>query len=235
MSLSVSNLLRECHRLRRHLRELLSEIDLGPRVLKILQQTLGAAEAAHKDHHETIKKLKLKQKDDEVTLKQTETMLAKYQSDVNTAGSKKEYELKLTEIATASARKGVLEEAILTTIMDIEDRTAGIPAAEETWATAQADFKQYQIDAAERMERLKADQVLTQATLDATDAKLPQEMKVQYLRLVKSYGADSLAGVSGKTCGQCRTNITDQQRTTLLSGSFLSCAHCGRGLYLNEG
>ena len=232
MSVSVSHLLRECHRLRRHLRELQSEIDLGPRVLKIQQQTLAAAEVAHKDYHEIIKKLKLKQKDDEGSLKQTETMLAKHQSDVNTAGSKKEYELKLTEIGTATTKKGVLEEAILTTIMDIEDRTAGIPAAEKTWATAQADFKQSQADAAERMERLKAEQVAAQTTLEATDAKLPPEMKVQYLRLVKSYGADSLAGVVGKTCGQCRTNITDQQRTTLLSGSFLSCAHCGRGLYL---
>jgi len=235
MSLSVSNLLRECHRLRRHLRELQSELDLGPRVLKIQQQTLATVEAAYKDYHETIKKLKLKQKDDEGALKQTETMLAKHQSDVNTAGSKKEYELKLTEIGTATAKKGLLEEAILTAIMDIEDRTAGIPAAETTRATAQKDFEQTQADAAERMERLKHEQIEAQAKLDVTDAQLPPEMKVQYVRLVKSYGADALAGVVGKTCGQCRTNITDQQRTTLLSGSFLSCAHCGRGLYLADG
>ena len=37
--------------------------------MKIQQQKLAAEEQAHKDAHETIKRLKLKQKDDEVSLK----------------------------------------------------------------------------------------------------------------------------------------------------------------------
>ena len=44
MPRTVPEVLKECHRLRRHLRELQGEIDLGPRVMKIQQATLAAAE-----------------------------------------------------------------------------------------------------------------------------------------------------------------------------------------------
>jgi predicted nucleic acid-binding Zn-ribbon protein len=74
---AVPPILRECHRLRRHLRDLQAEIDRGPRVLKAQQAKLAAAEQAHKDSYDTIKRLKLKQKEDEGTLKQTEAALDK--------------------------------------------------------------------------------------------------------------------------------------------------------------
>jgi len=233
--MSISKLLRDCHRLRRHLREIQQEIELGPRVLKIQQQTLAAAEAAHKEYHETIKKLKLKQKEDEGTLKQTESALAKYQVDVNAASSKKEYEAKLTEIATATQKKSTLEDTILVTIMEIEERTAGIPAAEATWAAAQAEFQKLRQEATERMERLAQEQVAAQEQLNQVEAQLPVEVRPQVARLVKSYGADGFAAAKGKTCSHCRTAITEQQRTVLLGGGFFCCASCGRGLYLVEG
>ncbi|MGL6075276.1 MAG: zinc ribbon domain-containing protein [Fimbriiglobus sp.] len=234
MTQAVSPLLRECHRARKHLRELQSEIDLGPRVLKIQQEKLAKAEAAHKEHFDTIKKLKLKQKDDEITLKQTETRLAKLQADINMASSKKEFDAKTHEIEMANEAKGKLEDEILTTITEIEERTAAIPTVEKTWADAQAEFKQYQIDAAERLVRLQGEQVSTQATLDATEAKLPPEMKGQYLRIVKGYGADGFAAVNGRNCGNCRTSITEQQKTSLIGGSFICCPQCGRGLYVAQ-
>src|SRR5205814_1141543 len=75
--MSVADTIRECHRLRSHLRDLQAEIDRGPRVLKARQAKLDAEQKAHHDHHETITKLKLKQRDDEGTLRQTEARLAK--------------------------------------------------------------------------------------------------------------------------------------------------------------
>src|SRR6266508_557856 len=69
----ATDALRECHRLLKHLRELQKEIDLGPRVLKSRQDDLEAERQAHKDHHDSITKLKLKQREDEGGLKQTDT------------------------------------------------------------------------------------------------------------------------------------------------------------------
>ncbi len=235
MSRSTPQILKECHRLRRHLRELQSEIDLGPRVQKIQQATLAAAEAAHKAAHESVKRLKLKQKDDEVSLKQTETQLAKFQADVNTAGSKKEYDLKNTEIATATAKKGDLEDAILGGMAGIEDESAALPAADAAWTAARAEYATQQADAAGRMVRLKAEVVDATAKLAAAEAELPDDVKPLIARLVRQYGADAMAGVQGRACQQCRTTITEQWRTSLISGQFLCCTQCGRALYLADG
>lgn len=233
--MSIPAVLNELHRLHKHLRNLKSEIDLGPRVMKAQQAQLDAERQAHAEAHDTLKKQKLKQKDDEGTLKATETRLAKLQADLNMAGSKKEFDAKTSEIEQARQKQGELEDSILQTLTDIEERTAALPAVEQKWADAQKAFRQFEADAAERLKRMLADQTATQAALAAKEQELPADVKPLYARLVKSYGADGLAGVSGKTCQQCRTNLTDQQRTTLLSGKFLACPSCGRGLYLADG
>jgi predicted nucleic acid-binding Zn-ribbon protein len=235
MSTPASPILKELHRLRRHLRDLQSEIDLGPRVMKLQQQKLEAEQQAHNDAHGTLKRLKIQLKEDEVSLKATEQRLLKLAADMNLAGSKKEYDAKQSEINQANGKKGEFEDAILTGMSEVEERTAGLPGVEKRWADAQAEFEQNQADARERLERLVADQKATQAELAETEKKLPPEIKGPYDRLVKSYGADALAAVVGRSCQHCRTAITEQQRLNLLGGAFMACSQCARILYLVEG
>ncbi len=235
MATPIPPVLKELHRLRRHLRELQSEIDLGPRLMKRQEQQLAAEEQAHKESHDTIKKLKLKQKEDEGTLKTVEQQLAKHEAEIHSAGSAKEFTAKQHEIEYDRARKGELEDAILAAITEIEERTADLPNVEKRWADAQKEFEQYKIDARERLERMQADQKASQALLAETEAKLPPDVRGQYDRLIKSYGPDGLAAVVGRACQQCRMSITEAQRSSLTAGSFVCCSQCGRGLYLAEG
>jgi len=227
----VTDALRECHRLRKHLRELQKEIDLGPRVLRSRQEDLDAERQAHKDHHDSITKLKLKQRDDEGTLKQTENRLAKLEDQLTGISVQKEYEAKQSEIAQSRAKKGDLEDAILTTMTEIEDRTAAIPAAEKKWADAQAAFAEFQREAADRLERLKADQELSRAALAKAEAILPEEVKSRYDTLVKAHGPEAMAGVKNKVCQGCRTGMTDQRMMELRGGLFIQCSTCGKMLY----
>jgi predicted nucleic acid-binding Zn-ribbon protein len=234
MSTPVPQLLKELHRLRRHLRELQSEIDLGPRVQKARQTKLAAEEQTHKDAYDTIKKLKLKQKEDEGTLKQTEQRISKLEFDLNVAGSKKEFDAKQSEIAQATAKKGELEDAILTAITEIEERTAKLPDVEKQWAEAQKEFATAQAEAKERLERMLADQKETQAKLAETEAKLPANVKPLYERLVKAYGADGLAGLKSRSCQQCRMTVTEMVVTKINAGDYVTCPTCGRGLYVAD-
>src|SRR5437868_2636529 len=136
--MSVTSALRECHRLRVHLRDLQAEIDRGPRVLKEHQDELEAARQEHQAHHDSIKALKLKQRDDEGTLKQTEARLTKLEEQLTGISVQKEYAAKELEIAHAKEKRGELEDAILAAITELEEKTAAIPAVEEKWAAAQA-------------------------------------------------------------------------------------------------
>jgi predicted nucleic acid-binding Zn-ribbon protein len=228
---TVTQTFQHLHRVRKHLRELKSEIDLGPRVMAIQQQKLDNEKQAHKDAHDIIGKLKLKIRDDEGTLKQLNTQLAKFEKQLNDAGSPKEYEGKQSEIRQAKENIATTEEAILAGMEELEQKTAALPAADKQWADAQAEFEQFKIDAKDRLQRMQDDQKTHQELLATHEAALPPAVKSQYDRLVKSYGADCLAGVDGRSCQQCRNALTEQQRVELTAGKFICCPRCGRGLY----
>lgn len=234
MAATVPILLQQAHRLRKHLRELQSEVDLGPRVMKAQQAHLANEGQIHKVAHETVTKLKLKIRDDEGTLKQLNTTLAKYEKQLNDAGSPKEYEGKQSEIRQAKERIAETEEAILIGMDELETRTKNLPLDDKRLADAKANFEQQKIDAKERLERIVEDQGLAKEQLAKAETQLPADVKSQYDRLITRYGPDGLAGVTGRSCQQCRTAITEQQRAELGHGKFLCCPNCGRGLYVAD-
>lgn len=229
--MSVTSALRECHRLRVHIRELQAEIDRGPRVLQEAQEELEAAKQAHQAHHDAIKHLKLKQRDDEGTLKQTETRLAKLEDQLAGISAQKEYAAKQSEIEQAKTKRGELEDAILATIMELETQTGAIPAVEQKWAEAQAEFKQFQTQAAERLERMLADQEASRAELVKIEATIPPDVKETYDMLVKAKGPDALAAAKNRVCQACRTTITETQFLELRMDKPRTCTTCGRLQY----
>ena len=126
--------------------------------------------------------------------------------------------------------------SILATMTDLDERTAAIPAVEKQWVDAQAEFKQYQVDAADRLARMQADQKESQAALVAAEAQLPANVKAIYDGQVKGRGPDAMAALKGKVCQGCRGSVTDQKIYELQSGSFVPCPNsaCGRLLYPAE-
>ncbi|MDB5312719.1 MAG: putative zinc ribbon domain protein [Gemmataceae bacterium] len=232
--MSATDTLRECHRLRKHLKALQEEIDRGPRVLKAQQARLAQEQQAHKDHFETITKLKLKQRDDEGTLKQTETRLAKLEAQLLGISVPKEYEAKKSEIRQAEEKKAALEDAILATMAELEEKTAAVPAVDKKWAAAQAEFAQSQEDAKARLERLRADQEESRAALAKAEATLPDKNKSTYDHLSKALGPDAFAAVKDRICQGCRTGITQQRVMEVQGGMFLLCSSCGKMLYPAE-
>lgn len=231
---SLNATLRECHRLRVHIRDLLAEIDRGPRVLKARQDDLEAARAEHAEHYEAVKRLKLKQRDDEGTLKQTETRLAKLEAQLIDLAVAKERAAKESEIAQARAKKAELEDAILATIMELEEKTAAVPAVEQKWADAQTEFAEFQTEAAERLERMRRDLDESRAALEQRDAELPDAAKRTYDTVVRAKGPDALAGAKARVCQACRATMTETQYANLRGGEFRTCSACGRVLYAAE-
>jgi predicted nucleic acid-binding Zn-ribbon protein len=231
---TVTSALRECHRLRLHLRELQAQIDRGPRVLQEHQRELEAERLAHHDHHDGITKLKLKQREAEGTLKQTDLRLAKLEEQLPTLTAPKEYAAKEVEIAHAKQKKGQLEDEILAVITRLEADTAAIPAVEEKWKAAQAEFAQFQVEAAERLDRLRADVEACRADLARAEALLPPDVTITYNTIVKAKGPEGFSAAKARTCQACRANMTETQFAELRRGAFRTCAACGRIHYAVE-
>jgi predicted nucleic acid-binding Zn-ribbon protein len=230
----VTDVFRECHRLRVHLRNLNKEIELGPRVLKGKQEELEEARQEYKEHHDSITRFKLKQREDEGSLKQTDTRLAKLGEQLLGTSVQKEYEAKQHEIAHAKGKKAELEDAILNSMTEIDERTAAIPAVEKKWADAQAAFAEFQKQAAERLEMLKGDKTASEALLAKAEEGIPEDIRPRYEKLVKAHGPEAMAPVKNKTCMGCRTDLTDQKLIELRRGEFMQCPTCGKMLFVAE-
>lgn len=229
--MTVADTLRECHRLRKHIKNLTEEIDRGPRVMKSIDNQLEEERKEHADHHEAIKRLKLKQRDDEGTLKQTEVRLKKLEEQLLGIGVPKEYEAKKSEIRQANEKKNELEESILATMGELEEKTNAIPAVEKKWTDAQAEHKQSVEDAKQRIVTLKADLEQSKQDLVVAEKGIPEKYRAQYDHLVKARGPDAIAAVKDKVCQGCRTGVSQQRLLEVQAGQFILCQSCGRMLY----
>lgn len=227
---------REVHRLRRHETALQEDIDRGPRLLKAHQAKLAAVEGSLAQGHEAIKKLKVQMLEKESQLKGVQQVIAKHEKQRNEATSKKEYDALNAEIGSEKRKITAIEDDILEILGKIEEQTAKIPEFEKTLEKAKADFAELEKGAAGRADDLRQELEKTKAQLQQVEAALPDDASFRsvYNRVVQSKGADALAGIVGRTCTACYTEITAQNLHDLTQEKFVMCKSCGRALYLAD-
>jgi uncharacterized protein len=224
-------ILKEVHRLRRHLAELDERIAQAPRQRSVQQKKLANQEDAFTQAKEHLKRLALDIREKEGNVKATQTQIKKYEKQLDTAANKKEYDTLQSEIASEKAHISKLEDEILAAMSESEEKTAQLPEVEKVAQKAQADFAQFVKDHQEMLDRFAQEKARAQEELKTTEATLPPDVKAQYDRLIAAKGADALSGVQGRICTACYTEITPQMLTELKREMFLICKNCGRMLY----
>ena len=232
----LNPLLREIHRLRKHLRDAQGEIERGPRVLKAHQTKLATLEKAFVDAKEDLKKRKAGILTGEAQIKSLSQALTKHEKQLEDLKAPRDIEAKQHDIANTRELIAKQEDELLTAMSEVDERTALLPPIEAAFAKGKVDFATYQTDAAERMMRLKSEIDVASKALAEEEAKIPASIRGQYDRLVKAHGADSLASVDGQSCSHCRVGITVQVLANLQQGlEFWCCRNCGRGMYVPAG
>jgi predicted nucleic acid-binding Zn-ribbon protein len=229
-----ADILREIHRLKRHVKDLQGELERLPRLFKGQLAKVARQEDTSREIHDLIKRLKVTGHEKEVELKQAQQLIAKHEKQLNEAGSKKEYDALKVEIAAERQKCQQLEDEILGGMMEIEERTAQVPLAEKAIAQAKAEAAEYEKNAKVREANLTEQLAQAQKQLQDVEATLPEDVRPQYQRLVAARGEDALGAAQGRICMACYTEITAQAATDLARGQFLLCKSCGRILYAQE-
>lgn len=230
----VSQSLREIHRLRKHARDLQAEIDRAPVQFRAQKNRLAKCEAAFAEAQDALKHLKVTTHEREVTLKSTHQQIARYEQQTNEVTDSKAFEALKHEIAAAKQKAQTLEDAILDGMAQAEDQATRQPELEAAAKKVKVDFATFEGEQKERLSRLSEQLRTALGQLKEAEERIPDEFTPHYQRLVNAYGADALAAVEGKSCTQCHTQITTQQNHDVLTGRFVCCTSCGRGLYLPE-
>jgi predicted nucleic acid-binding Zn-ribbon protein len=229
---TAGEILRELHRLHRHVRDLRAEIEKGPRLIKQQQTKLEKHQTAVRDAHDKLKHLKVSQHEKETTLKATHQQIAKYEKQLDTAANKKEYDALQHEIGDARGKCTALEDEILATMGEIDEQTAQIPVIEKALADVKAESATAEQDAQDRYARLTKELQETLALLAETEKGVPETIRKVYDKQISVHGADGIAVVQERTCMACYASLTQQQQRELEGGMFGTCKNCGRIIYV---
>jgi predicted nucleic acid-binding Zn-ribbon protein len=227
-----AQILKDIHRLRRHIKDLDAKLDQGPKAHKAHKLKVTQAEEALHKAHDAIKHLKVKIHEKEVSVKAAQQSIEKLEK--TPVSNKKEYDALRTEIATAKKAIRDLEDQMLEAMTEVEDKTKQTPEAEKALHKAKADAAQFEKDHQERLNRWTQERQSALQQLAQVEATLPEDLKIIYDRMVSSKFADAISAVQGRICVTCYTEVTPQMSNELQRGLWVICKSCGRMLYLEQ-
>lgn len=225
-------ILRELHRLRRHIKELELRGEQAPRAVKAHQNRVALQEQAVVQAQDALKQVKMHIHEKEVSIKATQQQIEKYKKQRDDVKSRKEYDTLNVEITHSEAHIRKIEDEILELMALGETKAAEIPQAEQALAKVKADLARAEQDQQDVLKRHGEEKARAQEELRAIEATLSEDVRAIYQRLINAKGVDALSGVRVKTCSSCYTEITPQMSSELQREQFVICKNCGRMLYL---
>ena len=171
----------------------------------------------------------------ELDLKTDEGEITKYNVQLNSIKTNKEYTALCTEIGSKKADMSILEDEILNTMSRLE-------SVNEEYNRLQEDLRREEESLKVLIESVDADVRKTDIEIEKiqNDQKkyidaLDENSLKHYNRLSNIKGGKAVVAVVGNVCGGCSMNITTQTLNSLMGGKELVfCQSCSRILYLEE-
>jgi len=171
----------------------------------------------------------------ELDLKTDEGEITKYNVQLNSIKTNKEYTALCTEIGSKKADMSILEDEILNSMSRLE------PVNEE-YNKLQEDLRREEESFKDLIESVDADAKKTDIEIEKiqNDQKkyidaLDEDTLYHYNRLSNIKGGKAIVAVVDNMCGGCSMKITAQTLNLLMGGNELVfCQSCSRILYLEE-
>jgi predicted nucleic acid-binding Zn-ribbon protein len=230
MSLALSSL----HVLLRQLAEAEAALAEGPRAVTIAEKQVAQAEQAIEQQKQTIKASRKTADELNLKLKTKETELTKFEGQLNTASSNKEYEITRGQITAAKTSRVQMEETAFAAMEEIDTAQSRLKELEaelvirkKAVADAKASFD------ARKPELESRTSTLLDQIKDA-EKVIPGDGKAMYVRLRKAHGSDALSVMEDGFCSVCSTKVTNQDMVRIRMSDFMFCRDCGRILYFAE-
>lgn len=226
--------LKALHQLYQRLDDVKQKLDQGPKRIKLKEQFALKQEEQLKGVQDQVTQLKKQVQQKNLDLQTNETKILDLKGKLNTAASNKEFDIIKGQIAADQMANSVLEDEILELMDKIDAKEEEVKAWVEKKDAAHAEAKktEQQFEAA----REALDEEIRECEATIADARqiIPEQLKVQFERLVRSHGAGALANVAGNFCSACNVKIEPQRRVELNSGRLVFCKSCGRLLYVDD-
>ena len=233
MTISV-DVLRELHRIHRQVADLKSRLTRGPKQVEAGQLAVQRGEQDLVTAKELLKQARKQSADQQLQLKERDVKIIDVQRKLNECKTNIEFKTLKDQIAAEKQASSVLEDEILDKLEKIDQLQTHVHNAEHKLARNREELAKTQTRVTGEHAGLDEALARVNELLVQTELRLPEEIRVEYDRIVKARGEEAMAPVDGECCGSCFTVLTAQTMNLLQLSQLVFCKSCGCLLYLPE-
>jgi hypothetical protein len=184
---------------------------------------------------EEVKQAMLKKKDKELEMASKEENIVKAQAQLYQLKNNKEYQAKMSEIASMKADVSLLEESIIKLIDAVEAAEKKAKEKQGAFLQEQAKFNQEETKIKSDINELAVQSKILEDRRIGLVRDVNPDVLVKYDKLIKSRSGLAIAAVVNGSCGACNIRATHQviNEIKMYKGLVL-CGSCVRILYIPE-
>jgi predicted nucleic acid-binding Zn-ribbon protein len=225
--------LRELHHIHQRLADLRDRLERGPKQVRAREANVAQLEAKLAEARDRAKQTQMALDRKNLDLKSGEQKVLDLRVKLNGANSNREYQAFLEQIAAAEMAGSVLSDEILEGLEKIDVHAAAVKEAEKNLASGKQELEKARHAVEASAATIRSDVTTLEAELVDAEKALPADLKIDYDRVVRSKGADSLAAADDGVCTGCGQQITLNMQNELQLSKLVFCKSCGRLLYLS--
>jgi predicted nucleic acid-binding Zn-ribbon protein len=231
---TATDSLRTLHRIHRQQTDLQGQLDRGPKTVRAAQiRAQKLEEERDRVKHEATK-VRMAADEKNLQLKVKEGRIDDLQAKLNGCSTNKEYQALQEQIAADKMTSSVLQDEILESLEKVDEFQIVVGEAEKVLVAGQQQVAGITEKVQAKQASLESDLARVEQELQAAEAELPEDLKGDYDRVVRSKGEDAMAQLDGDCCGGCYHSLTPNSINSLMLSKIVFCQICGRLLYLPE-
>jgi hypothetical protein len=207
-----------------------------PEIIENVKREVRDAESQAVTTRKKLEEARLKHRQLELDLQEAQEGLGRYERQMASIKTNKEYDALTTEIENTKERIGFIEDEIILTLNEIDELTTGLAEAEkrhELLAQSnkdQLENLQREMGAVEEKVKVKLD-LRQNISVRVTKSTLSV-----YERVRRGRGSPVVVPVKKNACGACFKAQPPQRIQELRKGlTVITCDNCGRFLMLLNG
>ncbi len=184
---------------------------------------------------ETVKQLQVKHKEKELELSSKEENIRKAQAQLYQLKTNKEYQAKLTEIASLKADVSLLEDDVIKILDEIEEAEKQLEEAKKEVEKEEQKFKEEEKKIKKEIEEIEIKIKELENKRKQLASQINENLLSTYEKLLKTRDGLAIVPVENENCGACHIKVTAQKINEIkMYKELIFCENCVRILYLKE-
>lgn len=208
-------------------------LEITPQKLNEIDSQIASASQIVKKARDKLLENQKRRRELEREVADLRTRIATYKRQLNDVKTNKEYTALLKEIEEAQKKVDIMEETIISAMLEADDIEKEIEEANQTYAREESRLEKEKEIIIERQKEYEARLRRLEIKKREISALISPEQIALYRRIADKKGGIAISRVTDDFCSMCHMRIRPQMLNELYDmKKIYLCENCGRILYI---